>query len=40
VQGKDMETCARMGGVCASFAIENYGTQEYFFTPAEFEARL
>lgn len=40
VQGKDMEECARMGGVCASFAIENYGTQEYQFTPAEFEARL
>ena len=40
VQGKDIEQCARMGSVCASFAVECYGTQEYRFTPDEFAERL
>ena len=40
VQGKDMEHNARMGAVCASFAVECYGTQGYRFTMAEFEERL
>jgi adenosine kinase len=40
VQGKDIEQSARMGGVCASFAVECYGTQEYRFSLDEFEARL
>jgi len=40
VQGKDIEQCARMGSVCASFAVECYGTQEYRFTPEEFNERL
>jgi adenosine kinase len=40
IQGKDIELCARMGSVCASFAVESYGTQEYRFTPAEFQNRL
>jgi len=40
VHGKNIEQCARMGGVCASFSIENYGTQEYSFTPEEFNERL
>jgi adenosine kinase len=29
-----------MGSVCASFAVECYGTQEYRFTPDEFHERL
>ena len=29
VQGKDIEQSARMGSVCASFAVECYGTQDY-----------
>jgi hypothetical protein len=29
-----------MGSVCASFAVESYGTQEYSFTMDEFNARL
>jgi hypothetical protein len=29
-----------MGSVCASFAVESYGTQEYSFTLEEFNARL
>jgi adenosine kinase len=40
IQGKDIEECARMGSVCASFAVECYGTQDYRFDPEEFEERL
>jgi adenosine kinase len=40
IQKKPIEECARMGSVCASFAVECYGTQEYSFTPAEFNERL
>ena len=40
VQGKAVQHCAMMGAVCASFAIECYGTQEYGFTMEEFEQRL
>ncbi len=40
VHGEDIELCALMGSVCASFAVESYGTQEYSFTPQEFEERL
>jgi len=40
IRGKDIEQCARMGSVCASFAVECYGTQEYRFSPEEFNERL
>jgi adenosine kinase len=40
VRGKDIVECARMGSVCASFAVECYGTQEYRFTLEEFNERL
>ena len=40
VQGKSIEHCARMGSVCASFAIECYGTQDYRFSPEQFNERL
>jgi adenosine kinase len=40
IRGKDIEQCARMGSVCASFAVESYGTQEYSFTLEEFNQRL
>ena len=40
VRGMDIEHCARMGSVCASFAVECYGTQEYHFTPEEFNKRF
>jgi adenosine kinase len=40
VQGRDIDQCARMGSVCASFAVECYGTQDYRFTPEEFDGRL
>jgi adenosine kinase len=39
VRGLDVEQSARLGSVCASFAIECYGTQEYRFSSEEFEAR-
>jgi len=40
IDGKDIKECAIMGSACASFAVENYGTQEYSFTMVEFEERL
>ena len=40
IHGKDIELCALMGSVCASFAVESYGTQDYGFTPQEFGERL
>jgi adenosine kinase len=40
IRGKDIEQCARMGSVCASFAVECYGTQEYRFSPEEFNERF
>jgi adenosine kinase len=40
VKGKDIEQCARMGSVCASFSVECYGTQEYSFSLDEFNERL
>ena len=40
IRGDDIEQCAKMGSVCASFAVECYGTQEYRFTLDEFNERL
>jgi adenosine kinase len=40
IRGMDIEQCARMGSVCASFAVECYGTQDYRFSPEEFSERL
>jgi adenosine kinase len=40
VHGKDVEESARIGSVCASFSVECYGTQEYTFSPEEFNERL
>ncbi len=39
-RGLDIEQCARMGSACASFAVECYGTQEYRFSPEEFNERF
>ncbi|MBI2908107.1 MAG: carbohydrate kinase family protein [Chloroflexi bacterium] len=39
-RGLSMDHCARMGSVCASFAVECFGTQEYRFSPDEFNERL
>jgi adenosine kinase len=40
IRGRDIEESAMMGSVCASFAVECYGTQEYSFIPEEFAERL
>jgi adenosine kinase len=40
IRGKHIEQCAKMGSVCASFAVECYGTQEYRFSSEEFNERL
>ena len=37
---KDLVESARMGAVCASFAVEKHGTQEHRFTPEEFQGRF
>ena len=40
VRGNEIKQCARMASVCASFAVECYGTQAYSFSPEEFNERL
>ncbi len=40
IQGKDLETCGRLGSVCASFAVECNGTQVYTFSRKELAARM
>ena len=40
IEGRDIEQSAKMGSACASFAVECYGTQEYYFSLTEFEERL
>jgi adenosine kinase len=40
ILGKSLRDAAIMASVSASFAVECYGTQEYHFSPNEFEARL
>ncbi|MFH1081165.1 MAG: carbohydrate kinase family protein [Pseudomonadota bacterium] len=40
VRGKTLEQSAWLGSVCASFAVECHGTQEYHFAPEEFNMRL
>lgn len=35
----DLVTCAQMGSVAASFAVEAYGTQEHSYTVSEFKSR-
>jgi adenosine kinase len=39
VTGKAIEEAARMGAVCASFAVAHRGTQEHSFSMEEFEER-
>ena len=40
VQGYPVEWAAKMGTVCAHYAVQTHGTQEYSFTPKEFQAML
>ncbi len=39
VMGKDIIESARIGSTCASFAVENHGTQEHCFTKNQFWTR-
>ena len=39
VMGKNLQNAARMGAVCASYAVECHGTQEHRFSQEEFWAR-
>ncbi len=39
IQGRDIETSAKMGAVSATYAIENHGTQEHSYTYPEFLER-
>jgi adenosine kinase len=39
VSRKDIETAAKMGSVAATYAVENYGTQEHYYTYEEFMKR-
>ena len=40
IEGKDMETCGRLGSASASFAVECNGTQVYTFSRQELETRM
>lgn len=40
LRGRTVEESALLGSVCASFAVESHGTQEYSFTPHEFSERF
>lgn len=39
VTGKDIKTSSQMGAVAATYAIENYGTQEHSYTYEDFTKR-
>lgn len=39
VMGKSLVNAARMGAVCASFAVAHQGTQEHYFTWTDFRER-
>jgi adenosine kinase len=39
-RGMDIKESAILGSVCASFAVECYGTQEYSFSKEDFQKRL
>ncbi len=40
INGKDLNSSARLGSACASFAVECNGTQVYTFTREELDARM
>jgi adenosine kinase len=40
VRGMNIEQSARIGSVCASFAVECYGTQDYRFSSEDFNERF
>ncbi len=40
VRGADLETCARLGSVAATYALEHLGGMSHAYTPAEFAGRF
>jgi len=40
IDNRPLKECGLLASVCASFAVEKYGTQEHKFTKSEFEERL
>ena len=40
IMGIQVERAAQMGSVCAHYAIQNHGTQEYSFTLEEFTSKM
>ncbi|MCI4626279.1 MAG: carbohydrate kinase family protein [Candidatus Magnetoovum sp. WYHC-5] len=40
LKDKDIEHAAKMGALCATYAVEVYGTQNFTFTKEEFNARF
>jgi len=39
MQGHDYQTCGQVGAVASTYAIENYGTVNHYFTKEEFKKR-
>ena len=39
IHGKPLRECGKMGAVCAVYAVETYGTQEYRYTSKEYWKR-
>jgi adenosine kinase len=37
--GMDWQTCGQLGALCATYCLEQRGTQNHFFTPVEFMTR-
>jgi adenosine kinase len=40
VQGDTVERAAQLGTLCSHYVIQQYGTQEYSYTPEEFQEKL
>ncbi len=40
IEEQSLERSVQMGSVCGHYAVQAYGTQEYSFTGAEFQAKL
>ncbi|KKL80785.1 hypothetical protein LCGC14_2001280, partial [marine sediment metagenome] len=39
VTNRDIETAAKIGAVASLYAIENYGTQEHYYSYEDFNKR-
>lgn len=39
INGKDLKTCGQLGSLAATYAVEEYGTQEHFYDLEEFKTK-